>query len=106
MYIDCIWEERKREIKELPMFEQLGLSNWVNEAGFIELENSGGRAAIGPGGYAGSDIKMWLDVGVRAGDADVKVLGMSKVLQITLIEGVMQGKNTDREGPRTDSQSC
>lgn len=95
---------RKREIKELPVF--WGLSNWVNTAGFIELEKRGGKAAIGPGGYAGSDIKRRMDIRVRAGDADVKVLGISKVSQITLIGGVMQGKNTDREGPRTDSQSC
>lgn len=95
---------RKREIKELPTFG--GLSNWVNKAGSIELEKSGGRAAIGPGGYAGSDIKRWMDIGVRAGDADVKVLGISKVLQITLIEGVVQGENTDREGSRTDARSC
>lgn len=103
MFIDCIWEERKRNQDTAYI---LGLSNWVNEAGFTELEKSGGRAAIGPGGCAGSDIKMWMDVGVRSRDADVKVLGISKVLQITLIGGVIQGKNTDREGPRTDSQSC
>lgn len=81
----------------------MGLCNWVNKAGFTELQKSGGRAAIGPGGCAGSDSKRWMDIGVRAGDADVEVLGISKVLQITLIEGVMQGNNTDREGPRTDS---
>lgn len=48
----------------------------------------------------------WMDIGVRAGDADVKDLGISKVLQITLIEGVVQGENTDREGSRTDARSC
>lgn len=45
-----------------------------------------------------------MDIGIRAGDADVKVLGISKVLKITLIEGVIRGKDTDREGPRTESQ--
>lgn len=57
-----------------------------------------------PGGYSGSDINKWMDIRIRTGDADVKVLGISQVLKITLIEGVIQGKDIDREGPRIESQ--